>query len=326
MSKGLIYVLINPVQDGYLKIGKTTRTSQERADELNRQGKTALAGRHIVAYDEEVDNCDLVEYLVHEKLKKYRTHTDREFFHIPVRQVIQEIRIVLQEMSNQQNISEISLDKPKATSPFVWWGNLTQIWQQIFKSHVRLDYEPTESELIEGVTNIVYYSRNVELRMIIAKLIEDKDYQKKIGSWYLKLSSQTQKMVKTYLSRKISETELQAIINLKEVNCNDSLFINDLCPIMYLPNIEILNCRNTAIKNVEILKNILTLQEININFTDVETLEPLIDLPNLKMLSCYKSKVSEDEIKRFAERKPSCEIEESYLLDLPSLSKSKRTK
>ncbi len=325
MSKGIVYILINAVQSEYVKIGKTSRTAQERADELNRQGKTSLAGKHVVAYYEEVENCDLVERLLHEKLKKYRT-PEKEFFHIPLREAILTIGSVLKELEKQKRIGITTYYPPQATTPSSWWRNLTQVWKQIFKNHLALSYEPTESELIEGVSNIIYYSRNVELRSLIAKLIMDKDYQKKILNWYKKLDVKNQKLIKSYLERDISEMELTEIIALKNVNCCDNLFVKDLIPITYLQNIETLNCRNTSIRDVEIVKNFLTLREINLNLTEVQSIEPLINLPNLKKLSCDSSKVSKTQIELFEKQKPDCEVEKSHFGDFEIVPKLKRNK
>jgi len=325
MGRGVIYILINAVQEGYLKIGKTSRTAQERANELNRQGKTSLAGKHIVAYEEEVENYDLVEYLVHEKLKKHRTNS-KEFFHISLRDAINTVRLVIVEMEKQRKMGNMETAPPKASNPFSWWGNLNKVWKQIFKSHLILNYNPTDSELIEGITNIIYYSRNQELRTLISKLIIDKDYQRKIGAWYEKQTILNKKVIKSYLSKDVEEFELEEILRLKELNCIDNLFIDDLSPVSYLRNLEILNCRNTSIKDIEIVRNIPTLRELNINFTEVENIEPIFNLPALKMLSCYESKVSNEQIEDFMRLNPDCEIEKSYFGNLTAPSNLKQKK
>lgn len=91
-NRGFIYVLTNPtLQSTLLKIGKTTRSPEERALEIS-QG-TGVATRYLVAYSELVSDCHQVERLVHEKLDKYRFADNREFFLIPLKDAI---RIIME--------------------------------------------------------------------------------------------------------------------------------------------------------------------------------------------------------------------------------------
>ncbi len=87
MSKGYIYILINPsLQKDLLKIGKTTRTPDERSMELS--SSTGVATSYYVAYEAETDNCDQAEALIHKELAKFRYKEDREFFKIPLKTAI----------------------------------------------------------------------------------------------------------------------------------------------------------------------------------------------------------------------------------------------
>ena len=82
---GFVYVLINPHMEGLVKIGKTTRDPMSRAAELSQH--TGLPADFILVFQQEVTNCDVVEQLVHEKLKKHRL-PNKEFFSVPVDKAI----------------------------------------------------------------------------------------------------------------------------------------------------------------------------------------------------------------------------------------------
>lgn len=96
MSKGYIYILINPsLEKDLLKIGRTTRKPEERASELC---TTGVPAQFYVAYDEEVEDCHLAESLLHQKLANYRYDQRREFFKLPLKTAIEIVRQVTASM------------------------------------------------------------------------------------------------------------------------------------------------------------------------------------------------------------------------------------
>lgn len=76
---GKIYALLNPSMPGLVKIGKTTRNSELRADELH---TTGVPTPFIVLYEVNVDDCDEAERLMHETLAVFRLSDRREFFRV----------------------------------------------------------------------------------------------------------------------------------------------------------------------------------------------------------------------------------------------------
>jgi tetratricopeptide (TPR) repeat protein len=85
MSKaGFVYVLTNPSMEGFVKIGKTSKSPEGRAKELS--ASTGVPTPFAVAFDVYFDDCDLAEARVHTLLeeKGYRVSTNREFFQIPL--------------------------------------------------------------------------------------------------------------------------------------------------------------------------------------------------------------------------------------------------
>ncbi len=99
IGNGYIYILINPSMPGLVKIGKTSRESEKRADELSRS--SGIPTPFIVAYEEEVTDCDLVEKIIHEKLEKYRLSTNREFFSLELKHAVKVVRDVKEVLETQ---------------------------------------------------------------------------------------------------------------------------------------------------------------------------------------------------------------------------------
>lgn len=90
-QSGYIYILINPTLNGLVKIGKTSKTSEERAKELS--SATGIPTQFMVAYDEFFEDIDLAESHVHEVLKNMGHHVfpNKEFFDIPLKEAIRVI-------------------------------------------------------------------------------------------------------------------------------------------------------------------------------------------------------------------------------------------
>ena len=80
---GCVYILKNQAMPDLIKIGFTTRTARERADELYRDGGKSKSGVPLpfeVAYEFPCENPEKLENVVHNKLSEHRINKDREFF------------------------------------------------------------------------------------------------------------------------------------------------------------------------------------------------------------------------------------------------------
>ena len=88
MNDGYVYALINPSLKGLVKIGKTKRTPEIRAQELS--ASTGVPTPFSVAFEILVNDCDDAENFIHEKLEQrgYRLSPDREFFTAQLKDVI----------------------------------------------------------------------------------------------------------------------------------------------------------------------------------------------------------------------------------------------
>lgn len=95
-NQGYIYVMVSPaLKEDFLKIGKTTRLPQKRADEIS--VGTGVPLRFYVVFQALVSDCHTVEQLIHTKLDSYRSNTSREFFELPLHQAVDAISLVARE-------------------------------------------------------------------------------------------------------------------------------------------------------------------------------------------------------------------------------------
>lgn len=90
---GYLYVLANSAMPGVVKVGKTTRSPEERALELS--GVTGLPTPFIVVYQQLFQDCSAAESFVHAYLEKsgYRVADNREFFNAPAAVVVKAIAL-----------------------------------------------------------------------------------------------------------------------------------------------------------------------------------------------------------------------------------------
>lgn len=80
-----IYILLNPALKNLVKIGRTSRTPEERAQELS--AATGVPQPFIVAYESLVSDGVVAESLIHAELSRdgYRLNEAREFFEVPLK-------------------------------------------------------------------------------------------------------------------------------------------------------------------------------------------------------------------------------------------------
>jgi len=302
-KQGYVYILIHPTQYGYLKIGETKRTPEERAKELTQQCKTGLAGRYTVAYEIEVDDSKLVEIVVHKKLKHHRITDDREFFHYELKAAIKVIEGAIEHLKTMPEIEFYEL------VPEIWWNNLSPSWQQTFKRYVKMKYMPSKEALLKGVYMVINYSRIDKIREKVIELISNKNYSKQIEKWYKGLDDDFRDGINPFIPQRMTRDNLNMIINLNEVDCSGNRLIENLLPIADMNNLKILNCSSTSINTLAPLKELFDLEEIKFNNTYVDSLEPLENLKKLRKISCNQTTtLSEEEIERFKETNPKCEI------------------
>ena len=132
MSVGYVYVLINPSFKGLVKIGKTTRNPEIRAKELS--ASTGVPTEFIVAFDIYVSDCSKAEEYLHALLesKGYRLTENKEFFNVPLKEVI---KLMLQvqekfkpESTQQEEKSSSKVHRDKLEDEFQEpWRDILQL-------------------------------------------------------------------------------------------------------------------------------------------------------------------------------------------------------
>jgi hypothetical protein len=95
MASGYVYIMINPGMPKLLKIGHSSRPTEERARELSQP--TGVPFPFVVAYEEVFSTCyQEAEQEVHARLEGFRSNRCREFFHLPLKDAITVLREVAQ--------------------------------------------------------------------------------------------------------------------------------------------------------------------------------------------------------------------------------------
>ena len=89
IEPGWLYILTNPAMPGFVKVGMTTRTPEERAAELHDTGSPAP---FTVASAWPVDDARAAERDAHARLACYRVSDQREWFRVSLPQAIAALR------------------------------------------------------------------------------------------------------------------------------------------------------------------------------------------------------------------------------------------
>lgn len=76
---GYVYILKNEAMPGLIKIGYTTRTVEERANELY-EGITGVPMPFEIVYEYSCEEPQKLEREMHKKLTAHRINENREFF------------------------------------------------------------------------------------------------------------------------------------------------------------------------------------------------------------------------------------------------------
>lgn len=104
--QGYVYVLMNAAFPSLLKIGRTTKLPQERANELS---TTSSPEKFVVVHSVFTKDCVLLEQSLHKFFKDNRYNQNREFFEVSVNEVIKKIDELL-EADNLQTDSSFQIE------------------------------------------------------------------------------------------------------------------------------------------------------------------------------------------------------------------------
>lgn len=142
--KEFIYALINPSLAGLVKIGRTDRNPEARAQELS--GHTGVPTPFVLAYQRLVSDSHHAESWIHTFLgrKGYRLSDRREFFTAPLQEVIDAIRAYPEGASSlagsiQSRETEPNLDTGDKFLDGITVKNVP-IWQEVFDEAEAFDF------------------------------------------------------------------------------------------------------------------------------------------------------------------------------------------
>jgi T5orf172 domain len=110
MAQGRIYVLTSESQPGIVKVGKTSRTADERAEDLD---GTALALPLVAAYEVVITNFDQIELSAHRLLGDKRVRSGREWFRCTVPEAVAAIHDAIQKFPGTVVVGEIDYVRAK---------------------------------------------------------------------------------------------------------------------------------------------------------------------------------------------------------------------
>lgn len=85
VCEGWVYCLSNQSYKGVYKIGFTTRTPIERAQELSRE--TSIIYPFVVEVSKKVKNCRIKENQLHKLLNEHRVRPNKEFFDVSLEKI-----------------------------------------------------------------------------------------------------------------------------------------------------------------------------------------------------------------------------------------------
>lgn len=106
MSKGYVYILTNPSMPGVVKIGRTTRSPEQRCAELWNTGVPTPFAVHASAFS---PDCVTLEQTMHMVFRSQRVTDAREFFRVSAAEAEEELRH-FQRKQVDQLISEFLPD------------------------------------------------------------------------------------------------------------------------------------------------------------------------------------------------------------------------
>jgi tetratricopeptide (TPR) repeat protein len=131
---GYIYILINPSIMDVVKIGKTGRDPEDRANELS--SATGVPTPFYLAYKAYFQDITQAENFVHSRLEQFRVSSNREFFRIPLHKAIDTVQIARELLENKIELKHSSveldnfLDKLNVSTEA---PKQREIWQGIYE-------------------------------------------------------------------------------------------------------------------------------------------------------------------------------------------------
>ena len=188
--EGYVYVLMSPAFPTLLKIGRTTKSPQERADELS---TTGAPEKFVVVHSVLTKDCVLLEQSLHEYYKDKRYNKNREFFEVSVADVIQK----LDEILDLENIRLNDLEE------VVSIDTVDILLYQIIFAHFSDGYQAARIGILRADTEYVINGEGFTTKCNAEKYLETDCFKSELSNYYTALGDlqeSTNKSMKSTLS------------------------------------------------------------------------------------------------------------------------------
>jgi len=154
--EGYIYILVNEsLQPGYLKIGRTTRSPEQRAGEIS--AGTGVPSAYKVAYQVKVPDCQEAERAIHERLAQYRVSNNREFFRVDLEKAVSIVDRVAQKLCRD----DLETQSAIAASREAKIRHLQRQVEELSQSEMHLRQQLI-SETVENQNKVTHLQREVD--------------------------------------------------------------------------------------------------------------------------------------------------------------------
>nr|WP_321359140.1 GIY-YIG nuclease family protein [uncultured Hyphomonas sp.] len=190
--EGIIYILTNEAMPGYVKIGKTTSSVEQRMRELDTTGiplpfECFFAGR--------VANCHVAEKLLHDAFSDHRVRSRREFFQISPERIASALRLAAPvDVTPRDDVVEDAEDEAALNKARERRSNfnfsIIGLEPGQMLNHVK---DETVTCIIVDNTKVLFQNEEMSLSKAALKALHDMGYSWKAvsGSEYWEFKGQT---------------------------------------------------------------------------------------------------------------------------------------
>lgn len=269
---GFIYALINPSMAGLVKIGKTIKDPQERANELSKA--TGVPIPFIVAYQLAVKDCTIAEKFIHTYLeaKGHKIADNREFFNAP-------LNVAIDAILKFKDIAGVPINYTESDLPITKDGlldelttNNSQPWQELLE--LADDHYYGNNDTLED------YTEAIRLYKQAAKLGSTKAYIQ-LGHMY----------INGYGCSKNNEVALEYFkegARMGDIDCYAEMERFFIVQIQHMDNAN--KCWNKYVSNVAISDP--NVGKYCLGYINCRLILD-IEIPNPKAMSAFKDKMIE---------------------------------
>ncbi|MFC4994263.1 GIY-YIG nuclease family protein [Rubritalea tangerina] len=185
-EQGIVYVLTNPVMDGLVKIGKTSR--DEVQTRLNELYSTGVPVPFECAYAARVEDYSKVERAFHQAFGPYRINSKREFFKIEADQAIALLRLMALEDVTPSIIEEatkVDSETQKSSKKVIRRPNQNFLEMGLKIGDTITFSQGDETAVIASGRKVLFRGEEVSLTYVTKTLLNDGAYDVAPGGyWY----------------------------------------------------------------------------------------------------------------------------------------------